>query len=573
MNVQQLLRLIGNTTIFSDVNFTTEAGDTLFVVGPSGAGKSTMLRALARLDQVTGTITLQASGGQLLSPQQIGATAWRAEVSYVTQARVTCTGTPRSLFHLAQTFKAQTQRHTCHLLLDDVAGQLGLTSENLDQVWGTLSGGQAQRALLTVCLALAPRVLLLDEPTSALDPASAEAAEVALTTLLPDSMRVWVSHDPAQPSRVGGRILEMKPYDKGEIPVGLRDSSSGATGDKGGENRALLRPAGPTMASRWRNLQLFPVVAILLVTLLFVWEGFDLPGYDALVGTGEETAADASLVEISTWLLIGTMLAMLAIIGVASHVLHLGVLLSMTVSACRTVLQLSILSWILVPIFQVNSPWLVITYVFVMMLVAAYEACKRPKFVYNVMILHILVAIVVSTSITTGLGVSVGLDVGLDARYAIPMVGMLLGNVMTSTSLSITNLLTQLGEHPENTELLLSLGASRWEALFKGEVVSSAVSVGITPTIQAMAVLGIVAIPGMMTGQILGGSPPIEAARYQMLIMFLIAANSIMGMVIAVALASSHIIDPQHRLRRDRIFLKDKKAPWYKPCLCWKPYA
>ena len=128
---------------------------------------------------------------------------------------------------------------------------------------------------------------------------------------------------------------------------------------------------------------------------------------------------------------------------------------------------------------------------------------------------------------------------------------MLLGNMMSGCSLSLNNLLTDTFENARNTEVLLSLGATRWEAMVSS--LTRAMSVGITPTIQAMAVLGVVSIPGMMTGQILSGTVPDQAARYQMMIYFMITLASICSMLIACLWAIFSAVDTNHVLRLDEI--------------------
>lgn len=76
---------------------------------------------------------------------------------------------------------------------------------------------------------------------------------------------------------------------------------------------------------------------------------------------------------------------------------------------------------------------------------------------------------------------------------------------------------------------------------------------GMIPMLNAMAAAGLISLPGMMTGQILAGSPPLEAVKYQILIMFLIAAGTGSGTVAAVSLGARRLFDDRHRLRLDRL--------------------
>lgn len=196
-----LHRNVGERTILSNLSFRVRSGETLFIRGPSGVGKSLLLRCLAYLD-VFESGTLKLNGH---APAELGVPRWRALVSYVHQGRVNRPGTPTELYFTAQQLCGQQGRPRGDL--QAIAEDLGLELETLTQEWSTLSGGQAQRVQLAIALALKPEVLLLDEPTSALDSESARRVERALKAS--GAALVWVSHDPSQPARVGGRVLSL----------------------------------------------------------------------------------------------------------------------------------------------------------------------------------------------------------------------------------------------------------------------------------------------------------------------------------------------------------------------------
>lgn len=164
-----------------------------------------------------------------------------------------------------------------------------------------------------------------------------------------------------------------------------------------------------------------------------------------------------------------------------------------------------------------------------------------------------LVSLAIAAGCTTVLATAgiVGVDPWWEPQYLLPLLGMILGNGLTGISLGLDRCLAELDEGAGRVELALSFGATRWEAA--RPVAAEALRTGMVPILNTMSVVGLVTIPGMMTGQILGGVPPALAARYQLLILFLIASATALGTAGSVLLAIRALFDGQHRLRRDRI--------------------
>ena len=138
-----------------------------------------------------------------------------------------------------------------------------------------------------------------------------------------------------------------------------------------------------------------------------------------------------------------------------------------------------------------------------------------------------------------------------DPSYAIPLLGMILGNCMTGIALGLDTLTTSLVSRRAGVEAQLMLGATRQAAV--APVTRQALRSALMPTINSMAATGVVSLPGMMTGQILGGVPPAEAVKYQILVMFLIAGGTGLGAVTAVLGGVYRLTDGRHRLRLDRL--------------------
>ena len=136
-------------------------------------------------------------------------------------------------------------------------------------------------------------------------------------------------------------------------------------------------------------------------------------------------------------------------------------------------------------------------------------------------------------------------------QYAIPLLGMLLGNTMTAVALAMDRLTGALWEGRAVVEQRLLLGQTRSEAV--SDIRREAMRLGMIPMINSMAATGVVSLPGMMTGQILAGNSPLEAVMYQILVMFLISASTGFGVALALTLTSRRLFDERHRLRLDRL--------------------
>jgi putative ABC transport system permease protein len=136
-------------------------------------------------------------------------------------------------------------------------------------------------------------------------------------------------------------------------------------------------------------------------------------------------------------------------------------------------------------------------------------------------------------------------------QYAIPLLGMLLGNTMTGIAIALDRITQTAFDQRGAIEARLILGQPWRDAI--SDIRADSMRAGMIPTINAMAAAGVVSLPGMMTGQILAGSPPLEAVKYQIVILFLIAVSTILGTLGAIWGASRRLFDSRERLRLDRL--------------------
>ncbi len=237
--------------------------------------------------------------------------------------------------------------------------------------------------------------------------------------------------------------------------------------------------------------------------------------------------------------------------GGLSLALELGITKRLLLAALRTVLQLSLLGFLLKGIFALNRPYPVLLLLFFMTLVAGREAASRTKRRYTKIILDTTLAMGISAFFVGAVVTQIVIDVKpwYHPQYVIPLLGMILGNALNGVSLALDSFLDYILSRQTEIELYLAYGAERLEALKKP--FQHAVRRGLIPIINAMSVAGIVSLPGMMTGQILAGTPPLQAVAYQILVMFMLAGAYTLGAVLAVFLAGQKILGPELRIRKE----------------------
>ncbi len=240
--------------------------------------------------------------------------------------------------------------------------------------------------------------------------------------------------------------------------------------------------------------------------------------------------------------------ALILVNGLISLGLRLGLERRLLVAAVRTVVQLLLIGAILKWIFETH--WVAVAgLMLVMSLIAGVSAVRRVERRYPGIWLNSIVAVMAGSWLATAVALTAiirpGVWQGHVGQYAIPLLGMILGNTLNGVSLGLDRLSEQLATRRGQVEMLLTLGATRWEAA--REAVRDAVRTGLIPIINSMMVVGLVSLPGMMTGQILAGVPPLGAVKYQIVIMFLIAAGTALGTISAVLLSYVRLFNARHQ--------------------------
>jgi putative ABC transport system permease protein len=248
-----------------------------------------------------------------------------------------------------------------------------------------------------------------------------------------------------------------------------------------------------------------------------------------------------------TYLQVAAAAVLILVNGAISVALKLGLEKRLLVAALRTVVQLLLVGLVLQWVFSLSRWYLVVALMAVMALVAGVAAVRRTDRRYPGIWLNAILSVWVSSWLITAAALFgiVDVDPWFAPQYAIPLLGMILGNTLNGISLGLDRLGEELTGRRDEVEGLLALGATRWEAARRP--VRHAVRTGMVPIVNTMMVVGIVSLPGMMTGQLLAGVDPVQAVKYQVVIMFLIASGTALGTVGVVLLSYRRLFSSRHQ--------------------------
>lgn len=238
-----------------------------------------------------------------------------------------------------------------------------------------------------------------------------------------------------------------------------------------------------------------------------------------------------------------------------SVALRLGLQRQIAIAAVRMVVQLVAVGYLLRFIFALNNPAATVMIVLVMVLVAGREVATRPERRFRGPGNYVIGAgsVALATALTAILALTTAIrpHPWFDPHYAIPLAGIILGNVLNAASISLDSVLGGVSREKAAVEARLALGETYRAAM--APLVRTAVRRGLLPIINQMSAAGIVTLPGIMTGQILAGLDPLEAVKYQILLMFLLSGGSGLSAVAVAYLAAAHLTDRRDRLRLDRL--------------------
>ena len=227
-----------------------------------------------------------------------------------------------------------------------------------------------------------------------------------------------------------------------------------------------------------------------------------------------------------------------------------GLVKDTVIAVVRMTIQLLLVGLYLEYIFKLNSALLNFAWVLIMTLLASYTIVRRSGLKFRIFLVPVLVSSLISILVTDAyfLGVIIHLDNIFDARYFIPITGMLTGNTIRYLIISMNSFYGRLDDEETLYRWFLANGAGRREAL--QPFMRDALKKAFNPMIANTAIMGLISLPGMMTGQILGGSNPNVAVKYQIMLMITIFSSGMINVIFSLTFANRIAFDGFGNLRK-----------------------
>lgn len=242
---------------------------------------------------------------------------------------------------------------------------------------------------------------------------------------------------------------------------------------------------------------------------------------------------------------LGLTALLLVIPIIISYKEGLHIIKDLIVATLRAVVQLIILGFLLHYIFKINDKWLLILCVLVIIINASWNTISRASPVMHHVFWISFLAIFIGTALPLAGAVATG-AIHFTANEVIPIGGMLANNGLIAINLAYQNLDRAFVQDGTNIESKLSLAATP-KLASKGAIRES-IRLAIVPTIDSVKTYGLVSIPGMMTGLIIGGVPPLQAIKFQLLVVFIHTTATIMSALIATYLSYGQFFNARHQL-------------------------
>lgn len=255
-----------------------------------------------------------------------------------------------------------------------------------------------------------------------------------------------------------------------------------------------------------------------------------------------------------TWQNVIFSFSLIMLVLILTAFLKLNVYKSLMVGTIRAFLQLLLLGYILHYLLNIGHLWQLGLVYGAMIFIASYEGKRRQKIpipgFYSLQVITLGGAVLIVLG--TVLGLVLKLQPWFNPVVSIPIGGMVIGQALNASSVMSNNLAESFRQRQLEVETLLSLGANRRQASI--DLIRDAVRTAMIPSINSMNTVGIVAIPGVMVGSLLGGVQPLVAIKYQILVMYLWTATTTLSCTILAFLVAGVFINRHHQLRRELFY-------------------
>ena len=254
-----------------------------------------------------------------------------------------------------------------------------------------------------------------------------------------------------------------------------------------------------------------------------------------------------SLIEISP-LQLALCTVFVVVAGTGSAVLRLGLEKDLAWGTVRTFAQLFLVGYVLRSVFQLSNPYLVLL-IFVWMVFWAAHAIRgrvkeRQVAIFAPTFISMVASYTMVTVVVTAFIIQV--DPWYSPQYFIPLGGMIAGNSMNAITIALERMFTELRRERPRIELALALGGTYREAT--ADILRDCIRAGMIPSINALMTVGLVSLPGILTGQILAGADPMTSIKYQIIVMLMLVASTAIGSIIVVHVVRRLCFSQAHQM-------------------------
>lgn len=251
------------------------------------------------------------------------------------------------------------------------------------------------------------------------------------------------------------------------------------------------------------------------------------------------------------WLSLALIYLLLIIPLAINFWLKLGILRRLLIAVLRMTVQLVLVGIFLQYIFKWNNAWLNFAWLILMMIIASFTIVSNSGLKLKEMIFFIFPAVLISAGPVIAFFIFAGVrpQPFYEARYLIPISGMILGNTLRSNVVMMERFYSTIRKQKKSYLSYLLMGATQWEAV--RPFLKEALVPAMAPILSTMLTTGLVSLPGMMTGQMLGGSGPMNAIKYQIAIMIAIFTVISLSCLCTVIFSLPKGFDRYNRLREE----------------------